>query len=158
MRTLSPTTLAHLAGNVGQHFVPVGQAHLEHGARQHSADGAFHFNFAFGVFFLGGRFAEMPPALGVAAPASLRARPVGPASGAWSSACSGASRASGLSGRACRAGATPGGPGLSGTAGVAGRSCAAACRPGAGAGILTAAGAVAGSWIRADRILLVRLK
>lgn len=35
---------------------------------------------------------------------------------------------------------------------------AAACRPGAGAGILTAAGAVAGSWIRADRILLVRLK
>ena len=56
----------------------------------------------------------MPPALGVAAPASLRARPVGSASGAWSSACSGASRASGLSGRACRAGATPGGPGLSG--------------------------------------------
>lgn len=41
---------------------------------------------------------------------------------------------------------------------VAGRSCtASACRACAGAGILSAGRAAAGSWIRADMILLVRL-
>jgi hypothetical protein len=44
---------AHFAGNMGQHFVTVGKAHLEHGPCQYGADGAFHFNFTFGVFFLG---------------------------------------------------------------------------------------------------------
>lgn len=150
---------AHLAGNMGEHFVSVGQAHLEHGACQHGADGAFHFNFTFGVFFLGRRFAEMPSALGVASSssASLRARTVGASSGAGGAARSGCSRSCGLSRRAGWSGAIPGRSGLPGTGACAGRSCAAACRPGAGAGILAAAGAVAGSWIRADRILLVRL-
>ena len=136
---------------MGQHFVPVGKAHLEHGSCQYGADGAFHFNFTFGVFFLGFRFVEILPAFGVASSASLRTLPVGVTSGAASTPCSGISRSCGLSGRPCHSCAIAGRPGLSGTVAGAGWS-------GTGTGILTAAGTAAGSWIRADRTLLVRLK
>ena len=94
---------------------------------------------------------EILSALGVASSASLRALPVGVNSGAASSPCSGISRSCRLSDRPCRSCAIAGRSGLSGTVTGAGRS-------GTGAGILSAAGAAAGSWIRADRTLLVKLK
>jgi hypothetical protein len=37
-------TLAHLAGDVREHFVAGGELDLEHGACEHSADGAIEFD------------------------------------------------------------------------------------------------------------------
>jgi hypothetical protein len=40
--------LAHLAGDMGKNFVPVGQGHAKHGSRQHLGNRASQFN---GFFF-----------------------------------------------------------------------------------------------------------
>jgi len=39
--------LAHLAGDMGEHFVAVGQSHTEHGAGEHLSDRTRQFDWLF---------------------------------------------------------------------------------------------------------------